>query len=132
MQWDASRNAGFTSGDPWLPLGPSRKINVEAERSDPSSMLSLYRQLIALRRGSSALVGGAKRLVEGPESVLAYERSEGRERLLVALNFAAEPRSLQSVTGRLILSTHLDREGERVEGELRLRSDEGVIVDLAA
>jgi alpha-glucosidase len=132
MQWDASRNAGFTRAEPWLPVAPSQRINVEAERSDPGSMLSLYRQLIALRRGSAALVSGAKRLVESPDEVLAYERSEGRERLLVALNFAAEPRSLRGVTGRLILSTHLHREGERVAGELRLRADEGVIVDVAA
>lgn len=132
MQWDAARHAGFTSGEPWLPVHANyEKTNVELERREARSTLSLYRQLIGLRRGSSALVAGAKRLVEAPENVLAYERAEGRERLLVALNFAAEPHALSEVAGRLIVSTHLDRE-ERIHGELRLRANEGVIVDVSA
>src|SRR6185503_17285360 len=51
MQWDASPNAGFTSGTPWLPLAANyRTANVAAEHDDPASMLTLYRRLIALRR----------------------------------------------------------------------------------
>jgi alpha-glucosidase len=132
MQWDASRHGGFTSGEPWLPLAQDlEQTCVDSETRDPRSMLSLYRQLIALRRGSGALVTGAKRLLEAPGEVLAYERSEGRERLLVALNFGSRPRALREVHGRLLLSTHLDRAGERLSGELRLRADEGVVADVA-
>lgn len=133
MQWDASVNAGFTRSEPWLPLNKNfERVCVESQKRDAHSMLSLYRALIDLRRSSAALVGGAKRLVEAPDEVLAYERAEGRERLMVALNFCREPRVLRGVAGRLLLSTHLDREGERFDGELRLRADEGVIADLAA
>src|SRR5256885_13644973 len=43
MQWDASGNAGFTRGDPWLPLSSDHAIvNVQRQRGDPHSMLSLY------------------------------------------------------------------------------------------
>jgi len=132
MQWDGSPHAGFTTGTPWLPVGSSyARVNVQAEREDPASMLSLHRALIGLRRARRVLVTGAKRLVEAPPDVLAYERSEGGERLLVALNFSREPRALPLAAGQVLLSTHADRAGARLAGRLDLRGDEGVIVDLS-
>ena len=54
---EAADNAGFTSGEAWLPLSGDRKtLNV---REDARSMLSLYRKLIALRRREPALSIGA-------------------------------------------------------------------------
>ena len=53
MQWDGSANAGFTAAgvQPWLPVADSAlQVNVEAQRADPYSLLSLYRELLALRR----------------------------------------------------------------------------------
>ncbi|HEX7230925.1 MAG TPA: alpha-amylase family glycosyl hydrolase, partial [Candidatus Binatia bacterium] len=59
MQWNAARNAGFTTGEPWLPVAKDyAEINVERERDDPSSFLSLYTQLISVRRGEPALEVG--------------------------------------------------------------------------
>ena len=53
MQWDASPNAGFTSGTPWLPLADDYPVvNVDAEDLDPTSMLMLYRRLMSLRRAT--------------------------------------------------------------------------------
>jgi len=132
MQWDASPHAGFTSAEPWLPVSPAyQSANVDALAREPRSILALYRRLIALRRSRDALVTGAKRLVDAPENVIAYERGEGSDHVLVALNLGHEPRQLQLAQGTLLLSTHLDREGERVTGLLRLRSDEGVIVNIS-
>ena len=71
------------------------------------------------------------RLLEAPDSVIAYERAEGRERLLIALNLGHEAREITLAAGTLLLSTHLDREGERLLARLTLRGDEGVIVDIA-
>lgn len=52
MQWNAAKNAGFTTGEPWLPIAEDyEKVNVEAERNDPASMLTLYGHLIKIRRG---------------------------------------------------------------------------------
>jgi alpha-glucosidase len=131
MQWSGSRHAGFTSGTPWLPLSSSYgTANVEALTSDPRSILSLYRKLIALRRSRQALVTGTKRMVAAPADTIAYERGGVDETLLVALNLGHEPRELEGMRGTLLLSTHLDREGERVDGTLRLRADEGAIVAL--
>src|SRR5205823_3452854 len=54
MQWDASRNAGFTAGAPWLPIARDyATVNVEAQRRDPRSLLSFYRRMLHARRASS-------------------------------------------------------------------------------
>ena len=58
MAWDATPHAGFSSGEPWLPLNddwPTR--NVAAQQSAPDSMLTLYRALLALRRGGAGAGG---------------------------------------------------------------------------
>jgi alpha-glucosidase len=94
MHWSGQPGAGFTTGEPWLPLAADFATrNVEAQRADPSSILWLYRDLLALRRATPALERGSWRALEAPEGVLAWERREGASRALVALNFAAEPRS---------------------------------------
>src|SRR5690606_1309971 len=56
MQWSPGRYAGFSTVEPWLPLSEDyEEVNVEVQRDDPASMLSLYTRLIELRRGSRAL-----------------------------------------------------------------------------
>jgi alpha-glucosidase len=129
MQWSAEPNAGFTTGEPWLPLAASwREVNVAAQARDPASMLSLYKQLIALRRGESALEVGSFAPLEAPSGVLAYLRGDA---FLVALNLTATPQRLRLPRpGSVALSTRLDREGEPTGGTLALRPDEGVVVRL--
>jgi alpha-glucosidase len=90
MAWDGSAHAGFSSGEPWLPLHDDwRGRNVAAEEGDPGSMLHLYRRLLALRRAHAALSVGEIALVDCEGDVLAYERRDGDERLLVVLNLGA-------------------------------------------
>jgi alpha-glucosidase len=103
MPWDASPPAaGFTAGDPWLPLNPDwRTRNVEAEGADADSMLNLYRRLLALRRSSRALQVGDYIPVSDHDGLLVYERRTGEERVLVALNMTGEPRSLWPPDGTL-------------------------------
>jgi alpha-glucosidase len=135
MQWDSSRNAGFSVGEPWLPVHPGyTKTNVEALSRDARSLLALYRRLIELRRSMPALSVGGKRLIEAPDGVLAYERSHGRELLLVALNFTSEPQALAlpEANATIVLSSELDRERESLQGPLRLRGYEGVVVEYGA
>jgi alpha-glucosidase len=89
MQWDATANAGFTTGRPWLPLAPdAQRVNVAAQRDDPSSLFSFYRRLIRLRHGSPALRSGSYRTAPAaPRNVFAYVREASGERMFVALNF---------------------------------------------
>lgn len=133
MQWDDSSNAGFTSGVPWLPVAADyARVNVAAQRDDPSSLFSLYRRLLRVRRASEALRGGSYRAVRAPGGVYVFERAASRERLRVALNFTSAARRVRIATdrGALVLSTEDGREGidarEAVLGPL-----EGVIVALS-
>jgi alpha-glucosidase len=137
MQWSASPNAGFTTAEPWLPIAKDyREVNVEAERDDPRSMLTLYSRLLALRRGEPALEIGRLEPVEAKGDVLAYVRCarKGECDFLIALNLGAEPQRLHrrpdSQRGTIALSTCLDRTGERVEGDVALRPNEGLIIRL--
>jgi len=137
MQWDAGPNAGFSPDgvETWLPLAddyPTR--NVAALTADPQSILSLYRRLLGLRHTRPALQGGAYRPVDVAfDDVYVYHRAVFAERYLIALNFSAEPRTLAipgETTGRILLSTHLDREEAVSLDALALRANEGVIIAL--
>jgi alpha-glucosidase len=60
MQWDGTRNAGFTEGEPWLPIAnDATEVNVAAQREDPGSMLTFFRRLTGLRRELPALNVGS-------------------------------------------------------------------------
>ncbi len=131
MPWDEGPNAGFSEGIPWLPLGADYKSrNVSAQQSDPDSMLTLYRRLIALRKDEPALAVGDFVPVPAEGDVLAYDRVHGGRRLLIALNLGRQPQQMNyaGLSGRILLSTHCDREGDSAHATLRLRADEGVIV----
>ena len=132
MAWSDAAQAGFSMGEPWLPLHPDwERRNVAAQACDPASMLSLYRALLALRRTRPALAVGSFRLVAGREDVLAYEREIGGERLLVALNLGQEPRILTlSGEAEAILLSTLANPAPVGEQHLFLRPDEGVILSL--
>jgi alpha-glucosidase len=132
MPWDGSKNAGFTTAEPWLPLNadwPTRNVARMAE--GPHSILTLYRRLLAMRRTHPALSIGDFAPLDAEGEVLAYERRHGAVRLIVALNLGGRSQCLQLPDWvsnyRLLLSTLADAasSGDRA---LRLRADEGVIL----
>jgi alpha-glucosidase len=84
MQWDGSPGGGFSSGEAWLPPVDPEERNVEAQRDDPGSMLSLVRELIALRRD----LGEEFELLDAADGVVAYRRGDHS----VAVNTTAEER----------------------------------------
>jgi glycosidase len=133
MQWSADPAAGFTSApEPWLPVGSDYiERNVESQLADPDSHLDLYRRLLRVRRGSAALRTGSYRPVDpAPPDCYAFERSEGAERVFVAINFSSEPLSIEAegIAGRIAVSTHRASEGVEVTGALRLLPHEAVVV----
>ncbi|HVH72083.1 MAG TPA: alpha-glucosidase [Candidatus Dormibacteraeota bacterium] len=100
MQWDNSKNSGFSSADhTWLPIPPSaREYNVSVESNDPHSILSFYRRLLALRQSEPALRDGSYvSLDRNDPYVLAYLRKNpGRgESVLVVLNMSEEERTVK-------------------------------------
>jgi alpha-glucosidase len=133
MQWSAAKNAGFTAGKPWLPIAEDyAQNNVEAERDDPLSILSLYMQLINVRRGEPALEVGELERIDTAGDLLTYIRRAGESASLVALNFGSEPQVIdisdRAGGGRITLSTGLDRAGESVRGILHIHPDEGLLL----
>ena len=134
MLWDRSVNAGFTAPDatPWLPLMASRdNVNVAAQGVDHRSMLSLYRALLALRRGFAALHSGAIGDVRAHEGVLSYTRTLNEERFQVHLNLTSEPRQVLSEHGHILFTSLMDDAGSEVVSSLVLEGGEGAIVMLS-
>ncbi|QBQ53930.1 alpha-amylase family glycosyl hydrolase [Nitrosococcus wardiae] len=133
MQWDNREHAGFTSGQPWLPVAEDfSTVNVAVQHNDPHSLLNLYRRLINLRRCEPTLISGAYISVPRKDPFIAYQRQGGERRLLVVLNLSAEPQNFNigegGRHGRILLSTFMNREKEEVHGVVELRGNEGVII----
>ena len=112
MQWDASEHAGFTSGEPWIPVNPNfPEINAEAARLDPDSVFHHYRRLIALRHAEPVVAHGDFRmLLPDDERVYAFTRRLGDDELLVLGNFTGDtaPVELPEAAGELVLGNYAD------------------------
>ncbi len=138
MQWTSGPNAGFAPApvEPWLPLAHDHgTVNVERQSEDPSSMLSFFRRLVALRRERPALISGSYEEIEtGERSVLAFVREGEDDRVVVVLNFGPEPvtpclpHDLLGDAPRLLLSTHPERKGPVSTNELDLGPHEGLLL----
>ena len=89
MQWDASPNAGFTTGTPWIEVNPNYlAVNAEAERKAPDSVFNYYKKLIALRHTHDVIVYGEfVPLLEDDASVYAYRRVLDDQVLTVLCNW---------------------------------------------
>jgi alpha-glucosidase len=129
MPWRHAPGGGFTAPDirPWLPLGPTETCNVEDQQSDPGSMLTLARDLIALRKRTPALQTGRYETMAAPETAWAWRRGD---RIMVALNVSDHDITLEGSRGRLSLSTDRARDGEPFDDVLSLRGWEAVVAEL--
>jgi oligo-1,6-glucosidase len=118
MQWDASEHAGFTSGEPWIPVNPNHtEINAEAALADPDSVFHHYRRLIELRHGEPVVAhGDFTMLLEDDERVYAFTRRLGDDELLVLGNFSGEDAAvgLTDAGGELLLGNYPDAGEELV------------------
>jgi alpha-glucosidase len=135
MQWNGEPGAGFTRGSPWLPIAENyRTVNVATQQADPSSMLTLHRRLIQLRRDHPALHRGSYGPIEAGGRLIAFTRKEAGSLFLIVLNLGSEPQRFDlpssDLRGQILLSTHLDRDGEAVHSTLPLRPNEGVILSI--
>ena len=115
MHWSPVPGAGFAPAgvEPWLPYGDFERVNVEQQRHDPDSMLSLTRDLIGLRDALPELREGAYRELPGTDTLWAWTRGD---RTLVACNLGDTPAELRDVTGAIRISTIRARDEEQVTG----------------
>ena len=95
MQWDASAEAGFTTGTPWFPVNKNyTELNYEAEEKDPDSLLWFYRKMVAVRRREDLeetfLYGTLIPEYETVSGVLAYRRKDEKNNILILTTSLAD------------------------------------------
>ncbi|TFZ20036.1 alpha-glucosidase [Limosilactobacillus fermentum] len=118
MQWDDSKNAGFSDAEPWIAVNPNySEINAKAALADPSSVFYHYQKLIQMRHDLPVMTEGKFALVNGnelDEQVFAYTRDDGETTLLVVANFTKETikREYAAGQGKFLLSNYEDDMGE--------------------
>jgi alpha-glucosidase len=132
MPWSDETHAGFSSTEPWLPLNADwGERNVSVQSSSPSSLLNLYRDLLALRRRETPLRRGSYKRLFAEDGVLAYERQAEGERLGILLNLTDDPSEFRIppdyAEAAVLLST-LDDPAPPAGGSMMLRGGEGVIL----
>lgn len=90
VQWDASPQAGFTTGKPWIKVNPNYpQINASQALSDPNSIFYTYQKLIQLRKQIPAIVYGRyDLLLPDHEQIYAFTRTLESQQLLIVLNFS--------------------------------------------
>ncbi len=109
MQWDGSETAGFTTGQPWLPVGPElTERNVRSQEGDPASLLTFWRNMIWLRKKKPALLEGTYQAeTEAPKDCYVFTRSIPEQKLLICLNFSRKARTISLPAElRPLFSTH--------------------------
>ena len=139
MQWNSNTNAGFTTGDPWLPVASNyTTYNVEVESANESSMLNLYKDLVRLRSSNLALKNIGYSLVLNTTDVYAYHRyhQSSSDEFIIVINFSTNSTTinLSAVSNtfrapKYELSTiHADR-GKTVDlSSIKLDGGEAVII----
>ncbi|MGX7059212.1 glycoside hydrolase family 13 protein [Vagococcus humatus] len=99
MQWDDSKQAGFTTGTPWLSVNPNyRSINVVKDRQATKSIFNYYQQLIHLRHTEPILKEGSyELLLPDHPAVFAYKRQDQQKTWLVIGNLSEEEQDISSI-----------------------------------
>ena len=125
MQWNASKQAGFTTGQPWIPVNENYTyINVEAAENTPDSILHYYRKMIAFRKANPTLVyGDFEDLLPDHSQLYVYRRWDENGHYLVVHNFSDQPISWDkpSEEYRVALGNYsTQKEGQLVPWESRV------------
>ena len=128
--WDDSRNRGFTTGIPWLPMGTDPPHSDQGR--DPASMLSFYRRLIQLRRRHAALAVGVLDPATTEGTVLRYGRHLDGIQFHILLNTGGAPADISAAGGTVLADTHAADAYTIEPGPLRLQPDQGILIRLSS
>ena len=128
MQWDDSKNSGFSDGDStWIKVNDNYKtINVKSQEEDEKSILNFYKNMIKIRKENEALIYGKNNLLMiRDKQIYAYERVLGNDKFIIMCNLTDEvatyyQKEITLKYDNLILSTYEVKEHEdTVEIELK-------------
>jgi glycosidase len=129
MQWDDSKNAGFSDAKPWIEVNENyTQINVKNSIDDKNSIFNFYKKLIALRKQYDVFPYGTfKLLLPDNEKICAYERKYNGEHIRVVCNYSADSADLNmDISGTLMLSNY-----DSLPLENKLRPYEAFIIKLS-
>jgi alpha-glucosidase len=139
MQWNNSHYAGFSSVEPWLPVGPDiEKRNVSAQINDSNSQLNFLKKMIWLRKTLPALLEGDYRsLTDGvPDSCYCYLRETDQQKLAVCLNFSSRRVEINPIKANgnsiVLISTNHSRNQGNIVFPFYLEADEGCLIEYSA
>jgi len=131
MQWDNTKNAGFTSGKPWLAVNPNYKtINVLEEQKTSDSILSFYKKMIQTRKNELGLVyGNFEPLFQEDEDLFVYKRLLADDEFLVILNFSQKNihKKIKNIQDYNVLITNY-RYNTITREAIELKPYEGIIL----
>lgn len=144
MQWDGSENAGFTTGKPWFAVNPNYTwLNYEAQEKDPDSLLRFYRQMVSVRKRpdleETFIYGELIPRWQDRSGILAYERYDGRNRLLIItsalpkeaiLSFAETDEEAEQMVEEVLLNNY--EEPPSFKRELMIRPWECLVLKLGS
>lgn len=125
MQWSNSLNGGFTTGSPWMQLNPEyMEINVKEQQWNPDSVLSYYKQLLALKKTDEyrevLTYGNFTPAYDGDEKIFAFCREDEEKKIWIGANFG-ESEVTVSIPGAAakILLTNMKGEEPAVDAALK-------------
>ena len=135
FHWDASKNAGFTTGTPWLGVNPNyTEINLASQLGRSGSMVEYYKSMIRIRddaRYHETLVWGeTKPWLEEQKNLMAYIRDGGAQKILAAGNYSPETQTMK-LPGRVktVILNNLDEYNE-ADGTLTMSPYQFVLLEL--
>lgn len=134
VQWNDEKNAGFTTGIPWLMVNPNyTKINVAAQETDENSVLAFYKKMTALRKTpeykETFVYGDVIPFEEERHNLMAYHRKADKDVLVIG-NFQRERQSvtLPAEVENILLNNYPDI---KLEGkELILGGYQAVVLEM--
>lgn len=111
VQWDTSKNAGFSKAEPWIPVNKNYdKINVASQIDDPDSILNYYRKLIALRKNVDCITDGKFELLLADDpNIFAYTRTNSDTKLTILANYTDKELDMPfGMKGEKLISNYND------------------------
>ena len=133
MQWDNSKNAGFSDGKPWIDMNPNYPdINVKQALEDDDSIFYHYQKLIQLRHQYMVITDGEYKLITHDSAVYGYVREDDYQILVVISSFTDKkvnyhlPDNLKNKDGKLLLSNY-ESSPKKLPNDLFLEPYESVI-----
>ena len=133
MQWNDSKNAGFTSNKPWLHINPNYpEINVEKALEEKDSLFCTYKKLIQLRHEHPIVVWGTYNLVDTEdENIFAYCRVLDEQKWLIITNFQEKTTTfdLKEEPKSVLIQNYTKK--EYTKGMLYLDPYEAVVLEIS-